>query len=324
MVAVEAASYGTPTVAFKVGGVIDAIKEGISGSLIEPKNFKSFAQAVIQLLENPLPKKDIKAFASQFEWSQFGEKINRFLHEDFSLKVVRQPHAVLDLASRKLKGIKIEKILNFTNTEKRVRVLEIGTGSGGIAYYFACQSELQCEVTAIDTVDQRLIQKGYQFVLVGDTHLPFANESFDIVISNHCIEHVGEHKEQMNHLHEIKRVLKKEGIGYLAVPNRWMLVEPHYQLIFLSWLPKKWRTIYLKCTGKGKIYDCEPLAMSELEALLDQTGFHFKNKSIDAIDLMHQIEPNNLLASIIAKFPLFFLEFLKPIIPTLIYTYTKK
>lgn len=324
MVAIEAAAHGTQTVAFAVGGVVDAIAEDVSGRLIEVGNNSAFASAVIDLIKNPLPKNNIKTFSQQFSWQIFAEKLILSLDKKYNLSTNRQPHAILDLASRRLKGIKIEKLLALTDKKIKYRLLEIGTGSGGIAHYFACQSELQCEVTAIDTVDQRLIQEGYQFVLVGDTHLPFANESFDIVISNHCIEHVGECDAQMNHLHEIKRVLKKEGIGYLAVPNRWMLVEPHYQLIFLSWLPKKWRSSYLRYTRKGKIYDCEPLAMSELETLLYQTGFHFKNKSLDAIDVMHKIEPNNLLASIISKFPLCFLEFLRPIIPTLIYTCSKK
>jgi phosphatidyl-myo-inositol dimannoside synthase len=324
MVAIEAASYGTPTVAFKVGGVIDAVRDGVSGYLIEPNHFEAFAASVCQAIETPLPKAPIQAFAAQFEWQHFGNRINQLVHTSSSSTNAstenRQPHAVLDLASRKLKGMKIEKILHLNNNEKKMRLLEIGTGSGGIAHYFACQTNQTYEVVAVDTLDQRLVKEGYQFVLVKDTHLPFANESFDIVISNHCIEHVGEDDAQKNHLHEIKRVLKKEGVGYLAVPNRWMLIEPHYQLIFLSWLPKKWRTPYLQWAGKGKIYDCEPLAVQTLETLLNQTGFHFKNQSVEAIYLMHQIEPDHVLASIIAACPRPFLEMLKPIIPTLIYT----
>jgi len=39
MVALEAASRGTPTIAFSVGGVPDAIGEGQSGMLIEPGNY---------------------------------------------------------------------------------------------------------------------------------------------------------------------------------------------------------------------------------------------------------------------------------------------
>jgi ubiquinone/menaquinone biosynthesis C-methylase UbiE len=113
-------------------------------------------------------------------------------------------------------------------------LLEIGTGSGGIAHYFATHKSIRCDVAAVDVVDQRLLRDKFKFVLIEDTALPFANGSFDVVISNHVIEHVGNRDAQYHHLSEIHRVLKMDGVGYLAVPNRWMLVEPHYKLIFLK------------------------------------------------------------------------------------------
>jgi hypothetical protein len=53
---------------------------------------------------------------------------------------------------------------------------------------------------------------------------------------------VGDLVDQRHHLSEVRRVMNPTGIGYIAVPNRWMLVEPHYRLAFLSWLPLAWRT----------------------------------------------------------------------------------
>lgn len=54
----------------------------------------------------------------------------------------RQPHAVLDLDSRRLKAIKIERLLDVSSRMQPMRMLEIGTGSGGIANYFRTQPEL--------------------------------------------------------------------------------------------------------------------------------------------------------------------------------------
>ena len=176
----------------------------------------------------------------------------------------RLPHAVLNLESRYLKAKKIELLLEL-NSKTELSILEIGVGSGGISYYFAKVSQGQYKVTAVDVVDSRLIFEGYDFHLVDGVALPFDNETFDVVISNHVIEHVGELDAQILHLRELGRVLKKTGIGYLAVPNRWMLFEPHYKLIFLSWLPKKLRSPYLRFAGKGQFYDCEPLQMHEIE-----------------------------------------------------------
>ena len=79
-----------------------------------------------------------------------------------------------------------------------------------------------------------------------------------------CIRDRGDAVVQAQHLGEIRRVMKPSGAGYLAVPNRWMLTEPHYRLKFLSWWPHGWRTPYLKLMGKGDFYDCEPLEMRQL------------------------------------------------------------
>lgn len=64
--------------------------------------------------------------------------------------VERQPHAVLDLPSRDWKALKIERLLDLAHRSQPMRVLEVGTGSGGIARYLATHPTLRCEVTAVD------------------------------------------------------------------------------------------------------------------------------------------------------------------------------
>lgn len=93
-------------------------------------------------------------------------------------------------------------------------------GVGGIAHYFATHPTLRVEVDAVDTRDNRLIKEGYRYRQVTDARLPFAGESFDVVLSNHVIEHVGNAAEQRRHLQEIRRVMRWNGVGYLTVPNR--------------------------------------------------------------------------------------------------------
>ena len=231
----------------------------------------------------------------------------------------RQPHAVLDLPSRRLKGLKIERLLHLAERCQPIRMLEIGTGSGGIAHYFATHTTLQCAVTAVDVVDQRLIDEGYEFHLVQDTTLPFADRSFDVVLSNHVIEHVGERSAQLAHLREIRRIMAPGGVGYLAVPNRWMLVEPHYRLIFLSWFPRRLRTPYLRLMRRGERYDCEPLSMLQLDALLAEAGFAGLHLEVDALRATLAIEgTHGLGARFVNWLPDAFLVHLRCFIPTLI------
>lgn len=232
----------------------------------------------------------------------------------------RQPHAVLDLASRNWKALKIERLLNLQARDQPLRLLEIGTGSGGIAHYFATHETLRCEVDAVDVVDNRLISDGYRYQQVEGVALPFDVGIFDVVISNHVIEHVGDEKAQLQHLCEIHRVMRTDGVGYLAVPNRWMLTEPHYRLKFLSWWPRRLRTPYLRLMGKGEFYDCEPLELRQLECMLHAVDFRYRNLCIEALRQTFEIERSQSRATRwLRKIPDALLKPLRPIIPTLIY-----
>ena len=71
MVAVEAASHGTPTVAFDCGGVSDAVVDGENGLLVPPGNYKSFNAATLRLLEHG-SRDRARQFAAQFSWENYG------------------------------------------------------------------------------------------------------------------------------------------------------------------------------------------------------------------------------------------------------------
>src|ERR1700754_37969 len=215
----------------------------------------------------------------------------------------RQAHAVLDLASREAKGRKIEALLGLP-VGAPIKLLEVGTGAGGIAHYFATRSVGPCDVDAVDVRDQRQVKDGYRFTLIDSTELPFGNQSFDVVVSNHVIEHVGDRSAQLNHLKEMRRVLTLEGMIYLAVPNRWMLVEPHFRLPFLSWLPRSLRTMYVQASGRGSVYDCEPLTLTKLNSLIMDAGLIGENASVRAFRAVMDIEkPRSLPLVIAAKLP---------------------
>ena len=232
----------------------------------------------------------------------------------------RQPHAVLDQPSRAWKAEKIARLLNLVARAQPLRLLEIGTGSGGIAHWFARHPQLRCEVVAVDVCDSRQLHDGYAFRQVEGVRLPFADSSFDVVITNHVIEHVGDADAQLEHLREIHRVLEADGIGYLAVPNRWMLTEPHYRLKFLSWWPHRWRTPYLKLMGKGEFYDCEPLELRQLERMLDAADLRHRNLCIEGLRQTFEIErPQANATRWLRRLPDMLLRPLRSIIPTLIY-----
>lgn len=218
---------------------------------------------------------------------------------------VRQPHAALDSMGRAPKAEKIYRLLGVDGLPRPLRVLEVGCGSGIIAAYFAWQLGARGgQVSAVDVMDQRVTREGYQFQRVDGTDLPFEDASFDVVISNHVIEHVGDESDQLAHLRELKRVLGPSGLGYLAVPSRWQIVEPHFQLAFLSWLPRQARTPYLRWRGKGDFYDCEPLTCAALESYFRASGLQFRSLFVPALRAFASDEQaDSAIAKVVARLP---------------------
>ena len=237
---------------------------------------------------------------------------------------VRQPHIAPDLASRRPKAEKILRLLDLQPRDTPYRVLEVGTGSGGIAHFLGTHPDIRCEVTSVDVVDLRMVREGYAWQRVEGTALPFAEEAFDVVITNHVIEHVGEHADQLHHLRECRRVLAPGGRGYLAVPNRWGVVEPHFHLPFLSWFPRAWRSPYVRAMQKGEAYDCELLTLPGIEGLFAEAGLQARNVGVEALRAMLAIEgTRGLLRKSVAAVPDAVWRALSPWIPTLIYRFNR-
>lgn len=79
MVAIEAAAHGLPTVAFATGGIVDAVKNGVSGWLVEKDNHKALANQVIEALQQSKKIEQCQSFAKGFEWVSFGGYIQKTL-----------------------------------------------------------------------------------------------------------------------------------------------------------------------------------------------------------------------------------------------------
>lgn len=181
-----------------------------------------------------------------------------------------------DKASRHRKAEKIVKILDGHKKLKGTKVLDIGTGAGYIAHALSKQAK---DVHSVDIVDDRLIKEGYKHKIVKDETLPYPDKAFDVVVSNQVLEHV---PDQHKHLSEIRRVLKDDGIVYLASPNKWWLTDPHYKLPFISWLPRPVAGQYLKL-AKGRKWDIYSVSLARLNRLAKQQGFRVHDKIWDVM-----------------------------------------
>ncbi len=217
---------------------------------------------------------------------------------------------------------KAKKIVTILKEElnsdlKDCIVLDIGTGSGDIANHIA---RIAKHVVSIDISDNRS-EKGLYDFFIGNENLPFKDSSFDIIISNHVIEHVTNNKQ---HLKEIHRVLKQDGLVYLATPNRLWPWEVHYNLPLLHYLPKK---MFINLLKQLNIYheDLSLLFWNQLKQLVNDpyTLTIYSDRIISQPD-KYYINTNNLILKVLKLLPLKFYTFITFINPTFIVTLRKK
>ncbi len=112
------------------------------------------------------------------------------------------------------------KTIFALNSERPLKILEIGCGPGALAEALL-RWYPDCEITAVDR-DSEFINfakkniSGINFVEGDATELPFANNTFDVTISNTVAEHIAPDKfysEQM-------RVLKPNGVCLVLSARR--------------------------------------------------------------------------------------------------------
>lgn len=110
------------------------------------------------------------------------------------------------------------------------RILDIGAGAGSFPAAWA-----PCFIAALDE-DQAAFLAAAQpaspklcRVFASSDRLPFADRSFDLVVCHHVLEHVVEIHGAMR---EIRRVLKRAGRFYAAIPDGHGFSDTLYRYVF--------------------------------------------------------------------------------------------
>lgn len=224
---------------------------------------------------------------------------------------------------RRAKGAKIVTVLtHFLGRADLagLRVLDLGCSTGFISHEL---HRAGASVTGVDIDEPGLARARERFggvipfVCADGEALPWPSGSVDAVVFNHIYEHVVDPDAVMA---EIRRVLRPGGVVYLGLGNRLGIVEPHYGLPFLSWLPYRAADRYVSFLGRADRYH---------ERFRTRAGLRRLCRGLRVWDYTHTVlsEParfaaDDMVPGRLAAAPAAFWRLLTPVIPTYVWVGT--
>ncbi|MBW2062301.1 MAG: class I SAM-dependent methyltransferase [Deltaproteobacteria bacterium] len=143
----------------------------------------------------------------------------------------------------------------LSNDLSGLTVLDVGSSTGIVGSYlsgfFGKVIGIDIDREAVEFARQAFPKSNLEFRLGDAVNLDFEDQTFSVVICMHVYEHVPDANKLIS---EIYRVLNPGGVCYFAAGNRLNINEAHYELPFLSVIPRPLAHVYMRLAGKGNYY----------------------------------------------------------------------
>ncbi len=192
-----------------------------------------------------------------------------------------------DFASENKRDLKAKKIISILQKDIIIQnkiILEIGSGFGYIIDQFQKKGSyaigIDKSINLVKSAKDR--NKNCEYIHGNGFLIPIKQNSIDVIILNHVIEHI-KFKEDL--LKECNRVLREEGIIYIATPNKYFFFDPHTKIPFFGYMSEKMHDRY----------NIHNLSRKEIMELFRQYKFSYKYLSLDIIRNLNEFEEYNKL-----------------------------
>ncbi|HEX8497597.1 MAG TPA: methyltransferase domain-containing protein [Actinomycetales bacterium] len=232
-----------------------------------------------------------------------------------------QMAAMRDEAGRRRKAAKILAVLRHVrgvDDLSGLTVADVGCSQGFIADEMAGAGASRTYGVDIDVPGLRVAQSRFgervQFVCSAGEALPFPDASVDVAIFNHIYEHVVDPDAVIA---DVKRVLKPDGVLYLGLGNRLGIMEPHYKLPFLSWLPQGPADRYVRAFGRADSYYEQYRTRWGLATML--AGWHVLDYTLPVLGDPSAFAGDDMVPGLVSRLPEKALAATIPLVPTYIW-----
>jgi 2-polyprenyl-3-methyl-5-hydroxy-6-metoxy-1,4-benzoquinol methylase len=214
-------------------------------------------------------------------------KLERVYQYNFS----QHAHQMYEREGREKKAKTMVAIMSdyYQHDLKSLSLLDVGSSTGIISHYlstyFGQVVGVDIDESAVAFAKQNFDKENLDFRLGDGLSLDFPDGHFDVVICSQVYEHVPDAHRLVD---EIYRVLKPNGICYFAATNRVKLIESHYNLPFLSIMPRSLAHLYLRLLKRGTYYYEKHLSYWGLKNLVKNFEIiDYTKKVIEEPDLYH-------------------------------------
>jgi SAM-dependent methyltransferase len=231
-----------------------------------------------------------------------------------------QQALMLDETSRRRKAGKVASVLEHflaRDSLKGLRLLDIGC-SGGIVASELHERGATVIGADIDVPGLAKAQARYGarvgFLCADAEQLPVATGTVDIVVLNHIYEHVVDPEALAA---EVARVLAPRGVAYLGLGNRLGVIEPHYRLPFLSWLPRALAHRYVRASGRADSYHERFLTRPGLRRLFG--ALDIWDYTLPVLADPQRFGADDVVPGLVSRLPAGGLHAMVPLIPTYVW-----
>ncbi len=228
--------------------------------------------------------------------------------------------SIKDKDERELKARKIIACLRYFFGQDSLdgkTCLDLGSSVGIITRAVAAQGAetigIDIDWGALNLSSKKRTEKLIGLVMGDGGLTPFKSCQFDLVICSQVYEHVPDIDVL---LAEIYRLLKPHGCCFFSGPNKYAIIEEHYNLPFLSWLPRKIAHMFVRMMRKGDEYYEKPLSYKLLRQKLVRFKIvDFTKPLLCNPDLFHMATEVGKMAVIFKMMPTFTWYVIERIVP---------
>jgi len=247
------------------------------------------------------------------------------MQNEYQYNLAANHSALYDVDERINKAQKTIKVLeDFLDDLKDYNLLDIGCSTGIMtkeySNYFKSVLGIDLDTEAVQFAKKKYNGENIKYIDSPLEELDLRKDSIDVITCSHIYEHVPSAELLFKKIYEL---LKRGGVCYFAAGNRYKVIEPHYNLPFLSYLPKKIANVYLSIFKKEKYYYENLMSLRNLKKLVK--NFEIHDYTLEVIKYPSKYSANEMITEGSLKYRIlnFVAQKLYFIIPTYIWILRK-